>query len=72
MSTSLLYHAFGIKDYIYSKTEYKKGKVILVHPDLEYFFVLWLFLIDKIFCLIGLCFTILIFYYAERYNKTGL
>jgi transposase len=28
MSTSLLYHAFGIKDYIYSKTEYKKGKVI--------------------------------------------
>jgi transposase len=28
MSTSLLYHAFGIKDYLYSKTEYKKGKVI--------------------------------------------
>jgi len=28
MSTSLLYHAFGIRDYTYSKTEYKKGKVI--------------------------------------------
>lgn len=29
MSTSLLYHAFCIKDYIYSKTEYKKDKVII-------------------------------------------
>jgi len=28
MSTSLLYHAFGVRDYTYSKTEYKKGKVI--------------------------------------------
>ena len=28
MSTSLLYHAFGIRNYNYCKTEYKKGKVI--------------------------------------------
>ena len=28
MSTSLLYHAFGIRNYKYCKTEYKKGKVI--------------------------------------------
>jgi len=28
MSTSLLYHAFGIRNYKHTKTEYKKGKVI--------------------------------------------
>jgi len=28
MSTSLLYHAFGIRNYEYCKTEYKKRKVI--------------------------------------------
>lgn len=28
MSTSLLYHAFGIRNYNYCKTEYRKGKVM--------------------------------------------
>jgi hypothetical protein len=28
MSTSLLYHAFGIRGYKYSRTEYDNGKVI--------------------------------------------
>jgi transposase len=28
MSTSLLYHAFGIRGYVYSRTEYHNGKVI--------------------------------------------
>ncbi len=28
MSTSLLYHAFGLKDQKYLKTEYKEGQVI--------------------------------------------
>ena len=28
MSTSLLFHGFGLKDQKYLKTEYKKGKVI--------------------------------------------
>lgn len=28
MSTSLLYHAFGIRGYKYVKAEYERGKVI--------------------------------------------
>ena len=28
MSTSLLYHAFGVRDYRYVKTEYVEGEVI--------------------------------------------
>jgi transposase len=34
MSTSLLYHAFGIRGYVYSRTDYDNGKVIFtVHQE---------------------------------------
>jgi transposase len=34
MSTSLLYHAFGIRGYVYSRTEYDNGKVIFtIHQE---------------------------------------
>ena len=36
MSTSLLYHAFGIRGYRYSRTEYHNGQVIFTidqEPD---------------------------------------
>jgi transposase len=34
MSTSLLYHAFGIRGYHYSRTEYQGGRVIFtIHQD---------------------------------------
>ena len=34
MSTSLLYHAFGIRGYVYSRTAYDNGKVIFtVHQE---------------------------------------
>ena len=34
MSTSLLYHAFNIRGYVYSRTEYDNGKVIFtIHQD---------------------------------------
>lgn len=29
MSTSLLYHGFGIRGIVYKQTEYKEGKIIL-------------------------------------------
>jgi transposase len=36
MSTSLLYHAFGIRGYKYSRTEYDNGKVIFtIHQEPE-------------------------------------
>jgi transposase len=36
MSTSLLYHAFGIRGYRYSRTEYDNGKVIFtIHQESE-------------------------------------
>jgi len=34
MSTSLLYHAFGIRGYVYSRTDYDNGKVIFtIHQE---------------------------------------
>jgi hypothetical protein len=37
MSTSLLYHAFGIREYKYVRTEYHEGHTIFtVHPVNEY------------------------------------
>ena len=36
MSTSLLYHAFGIRGYKYSRTEYDNGQVIFtIHQEPE-------------------------------------
>ena len=32
MSTSLLYHAFGIRGYQYARTDYQGGQVDLHHP----------------------------------------
>jgi hypothetical protein len=31
MSTSLLYHAFGIRGYHYTRTDYQGGQTILAH-----------------------------------------
>jgi hypothetical protein len=34
MSTSLLYHAFSIRDYEYRRTDYRDGQTILtIWPD---------------------------------------
>ncbi len=34
MSTSLLYHAFGIRGYQYTRTDYKDGQTIFsIHQD---------------------------------------
>ena len=36
MSTSFLYHAFGVRGYVYSRTEYGNGKVIFtIHQERE-------------------------------------
>ena len=36
MSTSLLYHAFGIRGYVYSRAQYDNGRVIFsVHQEPE-------------------------------------
>ena len=36
MSTSLLYHAFGMKGYTYRKTRYEKGKMVFeIERNLE-------------------------------------
>ena len=36
MSTSLLYHAFGIRGYVYSRTQYDNGQVIFtIHQEAE-------------------------------------
>ena len=36
MSTSLLYHAFGIRGYVYSRTQYDNGQVIFtIHQEPE-------------------------------------
>ena len=32
MSTSLLYHAFGIRGYEYVRTQYEGGRIDLHHP----------------------------------------
>ena len=31
MSTSLLYHAFGMRGYVYEATEYRKGRIVFVN-----------------------------------------